>query len=152
MKDNPKIKYASIHQDGIFPYGRGKRTERGNYQNILSVPLPAGTSGDSYLKIFRQEVIPFIKDFHPQLVIVCAGYDALQSDELAEVRFHCFWTLSYPHLLFVAVSSSFRLLPYCSLSAREFRREYIVRVRDRVPSLTRVSYSAGLLGWREAIV
>eukprot|EP01040_Poterioochromonas_malhamensis_P006136 gene6136-6602_t len=85
VKHNPKIRYTSLHQEGIFPQGRGKREEGGYLHNILNIPLPVGTMGKEYLSYFNTEAIPFIHEFSPQLVIVSAGYDALLSDELAEL-------------------------------------------------------------------
>jgi acetoin utilization deacetylase AcuC-like enzyme len=85
IKDNPKIRYVSLHQEGIFPQGQGGRNERGNHNNILNIPLSAGIEGKEYKSIFRKEAIPFIQEFHPELVIISAGYDALKSDPLAQV-------------------------------------------------------------------
>lgn len=88
VKGNRNIRYASCHQADIFPYGRGKRDEVGVYNNICNVPLPSCTKGDGWLRALKDELVPFLKDFRPQLLIVCAGYDGLASDELAQVHNH----------------------------------------------------------------
>jgi acetoin utilization deacetylase AcuC-like enzyme len=108
IKSNPQIVYASLHQADIFPYGRGKRDEQGDHHNIYNVPLPYGTTGNFYIQQLEQEVLPFLLKFQPDLLIACAGYDALSSDELAQVssllstitlytlRMMCSFFISYP--------------------------------------------------------
>ena len=36
--------------------------------------------------MLQERAVPFLKEFNPDLVIVSAGYDALASDELANVQ------------------------------------------------------------------
>jgi acetoin utilization deacetylase AcuC-like enzyme len=43
--DNKQVLYISSHQYPFYP-GTGSEKETGNYNNILNVPLDAGTSGD----------------------------------------------------------------------------------------------------------
>lgn len=85
VKGNSRIRYASLHQEGMFPYGRGTIEERGDHNNILNVPLPIGTKGPLFLSTIKEKLLPFLKKFQPQLLIVCAGYDALASDDLAQL-------------------------------------------------------------------
>lgn len=86
IKTNPNIRYSSMHQADIFPYGRGKVEETGDHQNILNVPLPYGAVGDNYIPLFETRVLPFLKEFKPELLIVSAGYDAMSTDETAELQ------------------------------------------------------------------
>jgi acetoin utilization deacetylase AcuC-like enzyme len=132
IKDNPRIRYVSLHQEGIFPHGQGGRNERGNHNNILNVPLPAGIEGKEYTSIFRKEAIPFIKEFQPELVIVSAGYDALQSDPLAQVcHFGLFFLVLFKFLFFgiKAVVTTSRLSRTWKTFTRKFRRGCSFRVR-----------------------
>jgi len=58
----------------------------GRYQNILTIPMaPDSTWSCGYESLFSEKVLPFCQspEWQPELVIVCAGYDALGSDELA---------------------------------------------------------------------
>ena len=98
----PDIRYVSIHQSPAFPYQGNRREIVGQYQNILTIPLSPDSSWScGYKAAFEQLALPFVihstkrdsqedgnelKDkscWIPNLVIVCAGYDALLSDELA---------------------------------------------------------------------
>eukprot|EP01035_Chromulina_nebulosa_P028590 gene28590-37775_t len=85
IKSSTKIRYTSIHELGIFPIGRGGTQETGDNGNILNIPLKYGAKFDVYEKLLREKAIPFIKEFNPELVIICAGYDALSSDELSNI-------------------------------------------------------------------
>ena len=77
------IRYTSLHQYGIFP-NEGKEGEIDG--NILNIELPLGTDGKTYFPLFKEKAIPYIKDFNPDMLIVCAGYDALAKDPLADMN------------------------------------------------------------------
>jgi acetoin utilization deacetylase AcuC-like enzyme len=80
------IRYASIHQTPAFPYeGERKQTK----DNVLTLPIPPDTSWTcGYSKIFEQALQFCFKTnvWEPDLIIICAGYDALSTDELASVN------------------------------------------------------------------
>jgi acetoin utilization deacetylase AcuC-like enzyme len=48
--------------------------------------LPSGTNGKFYRELFEQSVIPALKEFGPDLLLVSAGFDAHKSDPLASLR------------------------------------------------------------------
>lgn len=86
VQEYPNIRYVSMHQVPAFPYQGEKRCVSGQYQNIMTVPVqPDSTWTCGYSELFTEHVLPFCSsgDWEPDLVIVCAGYDALGSDELA---------------------------------------------------------------------
>lgn len=70
VKSNPKIRYSSIHELGIFPMGRGGTEETGDFNNILNCPVKYGSKFAAYELLLREKAIPFIKSFDPQLVII----------------------------------------------------------------------------------
>jgi acetoin utilization deacetylase AcuC-like enzyme len=77
--------YASSHQGGIFP-GTGLVAERGVAGNILNVPLPAGTNGVGFRQAWERVLLPGLRDFGAELVIISAGFDAHLADPLASLR------------------------------------------------------------------
>eukprot|EP00557_Chaetoceros_sp_GSL56_P008061 CAMPEP_0176493486 /NCGR_PEP_ID=MMETSP0200_2-20121128/9574_1 /TAXON_ID=947934 /ORGANISM="Chaetoceros sp., Strain GSL56" /LENGTH=417 /DNA_ID=CAMNT_0017891151 /DNA_START=30 /DNA_END=1280 /DNA_ORIENTATION=+ len=88
IQDYSNIRYVSMHQVPAFPYQGEKRGVSGRYQNIMTVPVqPDSTWTCGYSQVFTEYVLPFCccssEGWEPDLVIVCAGYDALGSDELA---------------------------------------------------------------------
>ena len=77
--------YASSHQAGIFP-GSGSVEERGAADNIVNVPLPAGTDGTAFRRAWQREILPALARFTPELIIISAGFDAHLADPLASLR------------------------------------------------------------------
>lgn len=70
---------------GAFPPG-GDETYRGHTQNICNAPVANQASWEEYSPRLVERALPFLREFSPELVIVCAGYDALATDELATVN------------------------------------------------------------------
>jgi acetoin utilization deacetylase AcuC-like enzyme len=84
VETNPHIAYCSLHESPHYP-GTGKATERGMYENVLNLPMEAGSSIADYQPLFETKVIPFLRKFSPDLLIVSAGYDANHDDPLANI-------------------------------------------------------------------
>jgi acetoin utilization deacetylase AcuC-like enzyme len=84
VESDARIAYCSLHQSPCYP-GTGKASEHGLYKNVLNLPMSPGTTVVEYQPMFEQRVIPFFKDFHPDLLIVSAGYDATADDPLAGI-------------------------------------------------------------------
>ena len=85
VKDYPQIAYCSLHQYPCYPGTGGDRGKSGKYQNILNLPLKAGSGVADYKLAFEQEVLPFFKDWQPDVLLVSAGYDANDADPLANI-------------------------------------------------------------------
>jgi len=84
IEDHPQLCYGSIHQSPAYP-GTGAAEEGGAHGNVLNVPMPPGSAGADYQVQFETKLIPFLKAFGPDLLIVSAGYDANQADPLASM-------------------------------------------------------------------
>ena len=83
--NDPNMFYASTHQEGIFP-GTGFKEERGINNNIVNVPLPAGTESLLFKKSYEDIIIPNLKRFSPDIIFISAGFDAHVDDPLADFR------------------------------------------------------------------
>jgi acetoin utilization deacetylase AcuC-like enzyme len=81
----PDLFFASTHQDGAYP-GTGPRVERGIDNNIVNLPLPAGSGSTAWRAALRQQLLPRLRAFAPQLILVSAGFDAHAADPLADLR------------------------------------------------------------------
>ena len=84
VENNRQIAYCSLHQSPCYP-GTGYPEEKGRYNNVLNLPMSPGTTGEFYKAMFEHKVVPFLTNFQPDLLIVSAGYDALEVDPLASV-------------------------------------------------------------------
>lgn len=85
INDDQRIRFASSHQFPLFP-GSGPAGVTG-VGNILNINLEAGSGMDTYRERYVSEMIPFLLTDSPDLVIVSAGFDALDVDPLAALDF-----------------------------------------------------------------
>ncbi len=82
------VLYVSLHQHPFYP-GTGLPTEIGQGAargTTVNLPMRAGADGLMYAEAFARVVIPIIRQFEPDWMLVSAGYDAHRSDPLAEIE------------------------------------------------------------------
>ena len=82
--NNEKVLYISTHQYPYYP-GTGTENERGMYNNIFNIPLPAGTTSKEYLNAY-EFVLKKINEFKPEFILFSAGFDAHKDDPLAQLK------------------------------------------------------------------
>ncbi|WLI87670.1 histone deacetylase family protein [Massilia sp. R2A-15] len=78
----PELFYASSHQSPLYP-GTGSRTETGVAHNIVNVPLPPGCGSVMFRERIEAEMLPKLRAFRPDFIIISAGFDAHKLDPLA---------------------------------------------------------------------
>ena len=79
--DNEKVLFISTHQYPFYP-GTGSEKEKGKFNNICNIPLPAGTNSEEYLNAF-EFALKRLKDFKPEFILISAGFDTDARDPLA---------------------------------------------------------------------
>ena len=84
FNDNENVLFISTHQYPYYP-GSGSEKEKGKFNNIKNIPLPAGTDSEEYLNAF-EHALKKIKEFKPEFVLISAGFDAHEADPLAQFR------------------------------------------------------------------
>jgi acetoin utilization deacetylase AcuC-like enzyme len=82
FRGDSSVLYVSIHQWPLYP-GTGGPSEQ--FEGVLNVPLPAGSTDEDYLRVFDEVVESAVTAFEPDLVLVSAGFDAHEDDPLAEM-------------------------------------------------------------------
>tara|TARA_B110000438_G_scaffold202292_1_gene193877 strand:+ start:318 stop:1241 length:924 start_codon:yes stop_codon:yes gene_type:complete len=82
--DNEKVLYISSHQYPFYP-GSGAKDEKGNKNNILNIPLSAGTKSHEFLNAY-DGIFKKLKEFKPQFILLSAGFDAHKDDPLAQIN------------------------------------------------------------------
>jgi acetoin utilization deacetylase AcuC-like enzyme len=86
--DDPRVLYVSTHQFPFYP-GTGAAGEVGRAAGAgftVNVPLEAGATDADYRLVYDEAVVPVLRRFAPQLMLVSAGYDAHARDPLASMR------------------------------------------------------------------
>ena len=82
--DNKKVLFISTHQYPYYP-GSGSEYEKGKFNNVLNIPLEAGTSSEKYLVAY-ENVLNKVREFKPEFLLFSAGFDAHIDDPLAQLR------------------------------------------------------------------
>jgi len=82
--NNEKVLYISTHQYPYYP-GSGSEKETGKFNNILNIPLEAGTTAEQFLNAY-ENVLKKLKEFKPEFLLFSAGFDAHIDDPLAQLR------------------------------------------------------------------
>jgi acetoin utilization deacetylase AcuC-like enzyme len=83
-----RVLFVSLHESPLYP-GTGAAREAGEgpgLGRILNVPLPAGATDAVYRLAFDEVILPVLRRFQPQLVLVSAGFDAHARDPLASMQ------------------------------------------------------------------
>src|SRR3954447_720140 len=79
------VLYVSLHQVGIYP-GTGAAGDGG--ATTVNVPLAAGAGDDEWLRAFDEQVAPAVTGFAPELLLVSAGFDAHEDEDIYLVDMH----------------------------------------------------------------
>ncbi len=79
------VMYCSTHEMPLYP-GTGAVSERGEHNNIVNAPLRAGDGGEAFAEAFETVILPRLRGFKPELLIVSAGFDAHTRDPLANLN------------------------------------------------------------------
>jgi acetoin utilization deacetylase AcuC-like enzyme len=82
VESDPRILFCSTHQMPLYP-GTGHAHETGAYNNVLNVPLPEGAGSAIFKQAITEQVLPMLKRFKPELLLISAGFDAHSADPLA---------------------------------------------------------------------
>jgi acetoin utilization deacetylase AcuC-like enzyme len=77
--------YGSSHQHPCYP-GSGAPSERGVAWNVVNVQLPPGANGEVFRAGWENEILPALEAFHPELIIISAGFDGHAVDPMAQLR------------------------------------------------------------------
>lgn len=80
---DPRIFYASTHQAPLYP-GTGLHDDP-RHPNVVNLPLPPGAGSAEFRAVFSRALLPKLRAFAPELVVVSAGFDAHRRDPLAEL-------------------------------------------------------------------
>jgi acetoin utilization deacetylase AcuC-like enzyme len=89
--DDPDVLTISLHADRLFPVDRGLTEHRGAGRGRgtnINVPLPDGTGSEAYISSIQHVVVPAIRRFAPDLVLVACGLDASAHDPLGRQLVH----------------------------------------------------------------
>ena len=79
------VMYCSTHEMPLYP-GTGAVGERGEFNTIVNAPLSAGDGGNAFREAFETAILPRLREFKPDILIISAGFDAHTRDPLANLN------------------------------------------------------------------
>ena len=133
---DPHVLTISLHQEHIFPPGTGGVDDTGTGDGLgynINIPLPAGSGRAVYEYAFERVVLPALRRFQPDLIIVACGFDAAWVDPTARMNLtpECFARLTRSLLELATELCGGRIVfnheggysaeavPYCGLAVLE---------------------------------
>jgi len=85
FENEPGLFYGSSHQFPAYP-GTGARSETGVANNICNMPLSPGAGSAEFRNAYQNGILPVLRHFSPELLIISAGFDAHANDPLAQLN------------------------------------------------------------------
>lgn len=86
--EDEAVFFFSIHQSPLYP-GTGSQYEKGSGKargTTCNVPVPAWSDDDDYILAFNDILIPALRDFSPEFILISAGFDAHYLDLLSQTN------------------------------------------------------------------
>ncbi len=156
--DDPDVLTISIHQDNLFPPGRGKKEEIGSgpgYGSNINIPMPAGSGSAAYRAAFDRIIQPALDRFAPEIIFIASGFDASAMDPLGHMMLassdYAYMIRCIQHVAdqycdgrIVATHEggySAAYVPYCGLAVLEALSGHITEIED--PFLNQISSYGG---------
>jgi acetoin utilization deacetylase AcuC-like enzyme len=78
--------YCSTPEMPLYP-GTGSDSERGELDTIVNAPLRAGDGGEKFREAIEGVILPQLRKFKPDFLVISAGFDAHTRDPLANLNF-----------------------------------------------------------------
>ncbi|MFN8543944.1 MAG: histone deacetylase [Candidatus Binatia bacterium] len=88
FETDPDVLYVSTHQYPYYP-GTGDAQDIGRGEGAgrtLNLPFPAGFGDEEFLRAFGDVVLPVLRQFAPEFVLISAGFDADRRDPLGALE------------------------------------------------------------------
>ncbi|WP_027330533.1 histone deacetylase family protein [Marinimicrobium agarilyticum] len=79
--DEPRVLFCSSFQHPFYP---GTPVDV-NVEHIVNVPLPATCTSDEFRAAISERWLPALAEFKPQLLLISAGFDAHEEDDMSSI-------------------------------------------------------------------
>ena len=82
VSGDERILFCSTFQHPFYPFmGFGSQAA-----NVVNTPLAAGSNGTDFRQVVSSQWLPRLKQFAPELILISAGFDAHQADDMAGLK------------------------------------------------------------------
>jgi len=79
ISGDDRVLFCSTFQHPFYPHSGYENCAN----NVVNVPLANGSSGAAFREAVYHQWLPRLREFEPQLILVSAGFDAHQADDMA---------------------------------------------------------------------
>lgn len=83
--NDPRVMLLGMSENRLYPFQTQTIENIGNIHNI---DLPAETDSHTFRKLVKQYWLPRLREFHPELILISAGFDAHYGEQLGNARLH----------------------------------------------------------------
>ncbi len=86
--DRDDVLTISMHQERNYPLDTGDFEARGEGPGLgcnINIPLPPGTGHTGYLEVMERIVLPALRSYRPDAIVVACGFDAGIFDPIARM-------------------------------------------------------------------
>ena len=86
--EEKEVLYFSSHDIGLYPYG-GDWEETGDKDGqgyTINLPVPRELEDREFLHLYQEILGPVFRRYKPDLILIAAGFDALQDDPVGRSR------------------------------------------------------------------
>jgi acetoin utilization deacetylase AcuC-like enzyme len=93
-----RVLYTSLHENPRFFPGTGFLEETGEKEGLgfnVNIPLPFGTADQIYLKALKEIVVPIIRQYSPEFMLISAGLDSHYADPVGRLALSA---MCYDHI------------------------------------------------------
>ena len=80
FKNEKRVLFCSTFQHPFYPFSGADTVS----DHIINVPLPATTKSDKFREAIITHWLPELHKFKPELVLISAGFDAHEEDEMGQ--------------------------------------------------------------------
>ena len=87
--NDSSVLFISMHQEGLYP-GGGQALQTGIDTGkgfTLNIPIPAYAGSRAVQQILSDLIVPSVRHFCPELILVSAGFDAHWRDNLSNLQY-----------------------------------------------------------------
>lgn len=81
LAGDERVLMVGTFQHPFYPYSGADCTA----PNMCNVPLSAGTRGDAFRQVVSDILLPRLRSFKPELILISAGFDAHYEDDMASM-------------------------------------------------------------------
>ena len=89
FEDRSDVLFISTHEDPNHQFpGTGFSDEQGvgaGKGYTLNIPMSVGSDDEAFEKVFNKKVLPRLREYQPQFLLISAGFDAATNDLLGHL-------------------------------------------------------------------